>query len=71
MRRAYKLVLLLLLQVSVESAKNTVFLNVTCQSLNEKILKFDFCRIRPDKNIDAGFTMRQPKNMFVRKNYCF
>ena len=71
MRRTFKLVLLLLLHVSVESAKkeNTVFLNITCQSLNEKVLKYDFCRIRPDKKIDAGFTMRQPKNLFVRKNF--
>ena len=71
MRRTFKLVLLLLLHVSVESAKkeNTVFLNITCQSLNEKILKYDFCRIRPDNNIDVGFTMRQPKNLFVRKHY--
>ena len=69
MRRTFKLVLLFSLQVSVECAKNIVFLNVTCQSLNEKVLKYNFCRIRPDNNIDAGFTLRQPKNLFVRKHY--
>ena len=69
MRRTFKLTLLLFMQVSVESANNIVFLNLTCQSLNEKVLKFDVCRVRPDKNIDIGFTMRQPKDLFVRKNY--
>ena len=59
MRQTLKLVLILVLQVSVESAKNIVFLNLTCQNLDEKVLKFDVCRIRPDKTAKSASTAQR------------